>query len=248
MSNTAIITGASRGIGAATALLAARTGYDVCIGYVHDCDAANRVAADCREAGAKAIIVQADVADRDQVRQLFAACDDQLGQLSLLVNNAGVIGKASKLVDLDDDILKQTFSVNVFGAIYCSQEAISRMAKSAGGEGGSIVNISSTAATAGSPGEYVHYASSKAAIETLTIGLAKEVGGEGIRVNAVRAGTTNTEIHASSGNPDRPALFAKSAPLGRVAEPEDIAEAVMWLASEKAKFASGAILGITGGV
>ena len=248
MGRIAIITGGGRGIGAATTLLAAKAGYDVCINYVSDHDAADRIVGECRGLGVRAIAVKADVADPDQVRNLFATCDADLGTVSLLVNNAGVIGKATPLADLPDEALKHTFAVNVFGSIYCAQEAVRRMAKSAGGAGGVIVNISSIAATQGSPGEYVHYAASKGAIETLTVGLAKEVGPEGIRVNAVRAGTTNTDIHVTSGNPDRPAMVARTAPLGRVAEPEDIGEAILWLASDKAGFATGAVLSISGGM
>ncbi|MBU1211631.1 MAG: SDR family oxidoreductase [Alphaproteobacteria bacterium] len=248
MKIVAIITGSSRGIGAATARLAAGAGYDVCVNYAADAQAADRVVAECEAKGVRAIASKADIADPRQVERLFAECDAVLGKLSLLVNNAGIVGNSSKLVDLRDADLLATYAINVFGSIYCCREAIRRMARSRGGEGGAIVNISSIAATLGSPNEYVHYASSKAAIETLTIGLAKELGPDGIRVNCVRAGTVNTEIHATSGNPDRPALFARAAPLGRVGEPSDIAEAVMWLASEKAAFTTGAILSVSGGI
>jgi NAD(P)-dependent dehydrogenase (short-subunit alcohol dehydrogenase family) len=248
MGKIAIITGGSRGIGAATTLLAAKAGYDVCINYISDQKAADRIAAECRGLNVRAVAVKADVADPEQVRRLFATCDAELGTVSLLVNNAGVIGKATPLANLTDEVLKRTFAVNVFGSIYCARETVRRMARSAGGAGGVIVNVSSIAAIQGSPGEYVHYAASKGAIETLTVGLAKEVGREGIRVNAVRAGTTNTDIHATAGNPDRPAMVARTAPLGRVAEPEDIGEAILWLASDKAGFATGAILPISGGL
>ncbi len=248
MGKIAIITGGGRGIGAATTLLAAKAGYDVCINFVSDNEAAEGIVTECQGLGVRAIAVKADIADPVQVRDLFATCDAELGAISLLVNNAGVIGKATPFADLPDEALKQTFAVNVFGSIYCAQEAIRRMARSAGGGGGVIVNVSSIAATQGSPGEYVHYAASKGAIETLTVGLAKEVGREGIRVNAVRAGTTNTDIHITAGNPDRPAMVARTAPLGRVAEPEDIGEAILWLASDKAGFATGAILSISGGM
>ncbi len=248
MKTIAVVTGASRGIGAATARLAAQAGYDVCVNYVANRSAADSVVADCEKFGVRAIAVQADVADRDQVQKLFLACDADLGPVSLLVNNAGIIGQATPLASLSDELLRSTFATNVFGSIYCAQEAIRRMARSTGGQGGVIVNVSSAAAVLGSPGEYVHYAASKGAVETLTIGLAKELGADGIRVNAVRAGTTNTDIHATTGNPDRPAMVARTAPLGRVAEPEDIAEAIIWLASEKASFATGAIVGITGGL
>ena len=248
MNKIALITGAGRGIGAATARLAAKAGYNVCVNYASDQAAAERVVADCVADGVRALAVQADVGDLSQVERLFETCDSELGCVSLLVNNAGIIGRATPLVDLADDVLQSTFAVNVFGSIYCAQHAIRRMARSSGGNGGVIVNVSSLAAVLGSPGEYVHYASSKGAIETLTAGLAKEVGPDGIRVNAVRAGTTNTEIHATSGNPDRPAMVAATAPLRRVAEPDDIAEAIIWLASDKAGFATGAVLAITGGI
>ncbi|MFV0367147.1 MAG: SDR family oxidoreductase [Hyphomicrobiaceae bacterium] len=248
MRPVAIITGASRGIGRATAMLAARQGYDVCINYKEDRVSAEVVAADCEKSGARAIVCRADIASRDDVSALFNHCDDVLGRVSLLVNNAGIIGQASRLEDITQNALNETFAVNLFGSVYCAQQAIARMSTNKGGSGGVIINLSSIAAVTGSPNEYVHYAASKAAIETLTIGLAKEVGPEGIRVNAVRAGTTDTEIHARTGNPDRPALVARTAPLRRVATPEDIAHAIMWLGSDQAGFASGAILSISGGL
>lgn len=185
MSGIAIITGGGRGIGAATATLAAEAGYDVCVNYAADSDRAAAVVEACEAFGRRAIAVRADVGIADEAARLFAECDDRLGTLTLLVNNAGIIGKASRLGDLSDDVLARTFEVNVYGTVYCAREAIRRMAISAGGEGGSIVNVSSVAARLGSPGEYVHYAASKAAVETLTVGLAKEVGGDGIRVNAL---------------------------------------------------------------
>lgn len=248
MPKTALITGSGRGIGRATALLAADHGYDVCINYSRDETSATQVADQCNAKGVKAICVQAHVGERKEVIRLFKTCDENLGKPDLLVNNAGIIGQATPLVDLTEAALKATYNTNVFGSVYCAQEAIKRMARSTGGNGGVIINISSIAAILGSPFEYVHYASSKAAIEALTVGLAKEVGHEGIRVNAVRAGTTDTEIHARSGNPDRPAQVAKASPLGRIASVDDIAEAVIWLASEKAGFTSGSILSIAGGL
>ena len=247
-SGVALITGAGRGIGAATARLAARDGYDVCINYAADAASAEAVAEACRAAGVRAVAVRADVASPADVDRLFRACDEALGPIRLLVNNAGVVGKASTVEGLPPNVLARTFAVNVFGTVYCVQQAIRRMSTAAGGSGGVIVNLSSIAATLGSPGEYVHYAASKGAVETFTIGLAKEVGRLGIRVNAVQAGTTDTEIHAAAGNPDRPAMVARTAPLGRVATPEDIAEAILWLASDKASYATGAILRIGGGL
>ena len=248
MSHIAIITGGSRGIGAATARLAAEAGYDVCINYASDAEAARQVVVECETNGGRAIAVQADVADSADVARLFRECDDKLGSVSLLVNNAGIIGHATTVADLTDDTLAGTFAVNVYGSIYCAWEAIRRMAQSAGGSGGVIVNVSSVAARLGSPGEYVHYATSKAAMETFTIGLAKEVGPDGIRVNTLQAVTTDTEIHAAAGNPDRPAIVAANAPLRRVAKPEDIAAGIMWLASAPADYVSGAILPVSGGL
>ena len=248
MQRVAIVTGASRGIGRATAVLAARQGYKVCINYRDDAEAARSVCALCESLQAPATVFRADVANPQEVAALFAHCDNTLGTPDLLVNNAGVIGQASRLESLPEAALRTTFDVNVYGTIFCTQQAIRRMSMPRGGAGGVIINLSSIAAVQGSPNEYVHYAASKAAIETLTIGLAKEVGPEGIRVNAIRAGTTDTEIHARSGNPDRPRMVAELAPLRRIATPDDIAEAIMWLASDRAGFASGAILSISGGL
>ncbi len=248
MKKIAVITGGSRGIGAATARLAAQDGYDVCIAYLSDADAAERVAADCRKAGVKAIAVRADVGAAADVEALFAECDRALGPVTLLVNNAGTVVRASTVAELPDDVLRRTFEVNIFGPFYCARAAIKRMARKTGGAGGAIVNVSSTAATLGSPGEYVHYAASKGALDTFTIGLAKEVGGDGIRVNAVQAGTTDTGLHARVGVPERPAMVARTAPLGRVGRPEDIAEAILWLGSDKAAYTTGAILRVGGGL
>lgn len=244
----ALITGGGRGIGAATARLAARSGYDVCVNYASDEASAARVVAECEATGVRSIAVQADIGDPPQVEALFSVCDDRLGPVELLVNNAGIVGQASTVEDLDPEALQRTFDVNVHGSILCAQQAVRRMSTAHGGRGGAIVNLSSIAATLGSPGEYVHYAASKGAVDSFTIGLAKEVAGEGIRVNAVQAGTTDTEIHARSGNPDRPAMVARTAPLGRVATPEDIAEAILWLASDKASYVTGAILRVGGGL
>lgn len=248
MNGIAIVTGGSRGIGAATARLAARSGYDVCIAYAADVAAAEAVAETCREAGARALAVRADVSLVDDVAALFAKCDEVLGPVSLLVNNAGIVGRASTVAELPDDVLRRTFEVNVYGSFFCARAAIARMARSRGGAGGAIVNISSTAATLGAPGEYVHYAASKAAIDAFTIGLAREVGPDGIRVNAVQVGTTDTGIHARVGVPDRPAMVARTAPLRRTGRPEDIAEAILWLASNKADYTTGAILRVSGGL
>ncbi|OSP56029.1 short-chain dehydrogenase [Pseudoruegeria sp. SK021] len=248
MRRVALITGGGRGIGRATARLAAQAGYDVCIAYRRDHLAAQSSLDACLAQGAVGTLFQANVSDPVQVDALFAHCAATLGAPTLLVNNAGVIGGATRLVNLAPETLQATFATNVFGSIYCSQAAVRCMSTEFGGRGGVIINLSSVAAVQGSPGEYVHYAATKGAIETLTIGLAKEVGPQGIRVNAVRAGTTLTDIHAHAGNPDRPGMVARNAPLRRAATPEDIAEAILWLASDKASFATGAILPVTGGL
>jgi NAD(P)-dependent dehydrogenase (short-subunit alcohol dehydrogenase family) len=248
MTGIMMITGAGRGIGRATAILAAKAGYSVCINYAEDMKSAEETCAECAETGVSVTIFKANVADPSDVRALFAHCDNTLGPVTALINNAGSIGRSVKLADLESSVLLDTFTVNVHGAIYCCQEAIQRMSTKLGGKGGAIVNITSAAAVTGSPNEYVHYAASKAALETLTIGLAKEVRPEGIRVNGVRAGSTDTGIHARSGNPDRPAIVASISPLRRVAEPEEMAEVALWLASGKASYANGAILGMTGGL
>lgn len=243
-----LVTGSGRGIGAATALLLAKRGYDVCINYVGNAAAAKDVARQCEKVGANVITVQADIAKEADILALFKACDDAFSHLAGLVNNAGILGKATKLVDLDAATLDRVTQVNIKGAILCAREAVRRMSSAQGGRGGSIVNISSIAATLGSPGEYVHYAASKAALDAFTVGLAKEVGPEGVRVNAIQAGTVDTSIHYESGNPDRPAMVAATAPLRRTGEAGDIAEAVSWLLSYKASYVTGAILRVGGGL
>lgn len=244
----ALITGASRGIGRATAIMAAKRGWDICLNYARDTKAAEATAETCRNVGAKVVLAQADVADRAAVRAMFETSDDAFGRLDLLVNNAGIVGGATRFTDLSEDTLRRTIDVNLAGTIWCAQEAALRMARARGGTGGAIVNLSSIAAVGGSPGEYVHYAATKGAVETLTIGLARELGGEGIRVTAIRAGTTDTEIHARDGNPDRPAAIARATPSGRIAQPEDIAAAILWLGSDAASHISGAIVPVTGGL
>jgi len=248
MKNIAIVTGGSRGIGAATAILLSKSGVDVCLSYQSDAASADLVVDACKSNGVSACAVPADVANIDDVRRLFAHCDEQLGSANILINNAGIVGAASALVDLKPEVLERVFAVNLFGAVYCCQEAIKRMAKSSGGAGGSIVNISSMAAKFGSPNEYIHYAASKGAMDSLTIGLAKEVGPKGIRVNAIHSGTADTDIHERTGNPGRPAMVASVNPLGRVARPEEIAEAAVWLALEKSSYTNGAIMPVTGGM
>lgn len=244
----ALVTGASHGIGAATARLLAAEGFDVCVNYLSDAHAAAKVVADCEAAGARAVAVHGDVGNREEVRQLFAACDESLGRLSCLVNNAGIIGRACRLEELSPEDLKRTFAVNTFGIVYCTQEAARRMSTRHGGNGGTIVNMSSLAAGLGSPNEYIHYAASKGAVETITAGSGKELAPEGIRVNAIRVGTTNTRIHVEGGNPERPAKIAALTPMGRIAEPEDIARAALWLASPGSGFVTGTVITVTGGL
>ncbi len=245
MNRIALITGGSRGIGAAIARKAAADGYDVAVNYSGDETAAGSVVDECRALGVRAVALRADVGSPADVERLFAECDAALGQVDVLVNNAGIIGRASRVAELDDGALERTFAVNTLGAIRCARAALARMLPRGSGV---IVNISSIAATLGSPGEYVHYAASKAAMETFTTGLAKEVGPEGVRVVSVQVGTTATGIHAASGNPDRPDMVARMAPLRRVAQPEEIADAVMWLASDAAGYVTGTSLRVGGGI
>jgi len=243
-----LITGGSRGIGAATAKLFASEGYDVCISYLSDAAAAQLTVTACEEFGGKAMAVQGDVANPQDVEALFLACDKELGRVSCLVNNAGVIGQSTSIQGLQQEALEQTFRTNVFGLLYCTQEAARRMSTANGGTGGTIINMSSVAAVLGSPGEYVHYAASKGAVETISIGAGKELASEGIRVNAIRVGTTNTSIHVLTGNPDRPAKIAGMTPMGRIAEPEDIAQTALWLASEKSGFVTATVITVAGGL
>lgn len=244
----ALITGGGRGIGAAAAKLAASEGYDVCISYLGDAASAEGVVEACKGHGTRAMAVKGNVASSEDIERIFASCDSELGPVTHLVNNAGIIGKASKLVDLDRATLEEVMTVNINGVFLCSQQAVRRMSTEQGGQGGVIINLSSTAATMGSPGEYIHYAASKAAVETFTLGLSKEVGPEGIRVNTVQAGTTDTEIHQRSGNPDRPAMVARTAPLRKIATVDDMAEAIIWLMSDKAGHITGATLRVAGGI
>jgi len=243
-----IVTGASHGIGAATARLFAADGYDVCVNYLSDDAAASEIVEDCKAAGARAIAVKGDVGKREDIQALFSACDNELGRVTCLVNNAGIIGKACRIEELQPAVLEKTFSINVFGVMYCIQEAAQRMSTRKGGKGGTIVNMSSLASFLGSPNEYVHYAASKGAVESISIGAGKELASEGIRVNAIRVGTTNTRIHTQGGNPERPARIAAATPMGRIAEPEDIARAALWLASPGSGFITGTLITVSGGL
>lgn len=242
-----LVTGGGRGIGAATAVLAARRGYSVCVNYVRDADAARSVVAAICAEGGEAIAVQADVGQQHEVTRLFETVDADLGTVSALVNNAGVLETQRRVEDLDEERLLRILRTNVLGTVLPSREAVRRMSRSHGGRGGAIVNLSSVASRLGSPGEYVDYAASKAAVDTFTRGLALEVAGEGIRVNAVRPGIIETEIHASGGEPGRPARLASSLPLGRAGRPEEVAEAIVWLLSDAASYVTGTILDVSGG-
>ena len=242
-----IVTGASRGIGAATARLAAQGGWDVCINYLRDLAAAQSVAADVRAAGRRALIVQADMADEAAIQRMFRAVDADLGPLAALVNNAAVTGAGKRRVDqMTAAAVNAVFAANVTGVLVCAREAILRMSTRHGGGGGVIVNVSSASARLGAPNLWMDYAASKGAIDTLTIGLAAEVADEGIRVNAVRPGLIDTDIHAASGMPDRVQRGAKFIPMKRAGTAAEVAEAILWLASPASSYVSGAILDVAG--
>lgn len=242
-----MITGAGRGIGAATARLAAARGYAVCVNYRRDGDAAGQVVADVRKAGQKAIAVAADVSTESGVSALFETVDRELGPVTGLVNNAGILEKQGRLEDTDAARLQRIFATNVIGTFLCSREAVRRMSTRHGGAGGAIVNVSSRAAVLGSPGEYIDYAASKGAIDTLTIGLSKEVAEEGIRVNAVRPGFIHTEMHASGGEPNRVDRVKAFVPMKRGGHVDEVAHAILWLLSDEASYATGAFIDLAGG-
>jgi len=245
MEKIVIVTGASRGIGAAIARRAAADGWVVAVNYQRDADAAARVVADIGAAGGRALAVQADVARDEDIERLFLAVERELGPVSALVNNAGITGGLGTFAGTAPASVEQVFRTNVLGLMQASRRALA--AFRAQGQGGVIVNISSTAATAGSPNEYVAYAASKAAVDTFTMGLGKEVAPEGIRVCGVAPGTTQTDIHATSGDAGRPARVAARIPMGRVGEPEEIAEAVAWLLSPAARYVTGTTIRVSGG-
>jgi NAD(P)-dependent dehydrogenase (short-subunit alcohol dehydrogenase family) len=242
-----LITGGSRGIGAACARRAARAGYDVCIGYVQHADEADALLSECRALGRAAIAVRGDVSNEGDVENLFREADARLGRLDCLVNNAGVVAPQSRLEDFSLARLRRVFDINVLGAFLCAREAVRRMSTRRGGAGGNIVNISSAASYLGSPDEYIDYAASKGAIDTLTIGLAKEVARDGIRVNAVRPGLIETDIHRDSGDPHRVARLAPGVPLGRGGTADEVAALVLWLASPEASFVTGSLVNCSGG-
>lgn len=247
MNKIAVITGASRGIGAATAKLAADRGYTVCVNYLRNRAAADVVVDAIEKAGGKAIAVAADVGSEADVVRMFETVDERLGRVTALVNNAGMLEKQSRLESMDAARLNRVFAANVFGSFYCAREAVKRMSTRRGGSGGAIVNVSSVAARLGAPGEYIDYAAAKAAVETMTVGLAKEVGEEGIRVNAVRPSYIYTDIHASGGEPDRVERVKQFVAMKRGGRPEEVARAILWLLSDEASFTTGAILDVTGG-
>ena len=242
-----LITGGSRGIGAATARLAAQAGYAVAVNYHANSLAADAVVAEIRAQGGTAMAVAADVAHEEQILAMFARIDAKLGPLTALVNNAGVVDRAQRVDEMSAQRLQRIFQTNVLGSMLCAREAVRRMSTRHGGAGGAIVNLSSVAATLGSPGQYVDYAASKAAIDTFTVGLAREVATEGIRVNAVRPGIIDTDIHASGGQPDRAQRLASTIPMQRPGRADEVAHAVMWLLSDQASYTTGAILDVGGG-
>jgi NAD(P)-dependent dehydrogenase (short-subunit alcohol dehydrogenase family) len=247
MNRTLLITGASRGIGAATAVMAAQRGWDVAVNYTRDATAAAAVAAQVRAAGRRAFTVQADVGDEAQVLAMFERFDREWGPLGGLVNNAGVVDVAARVDEMSRTRIERMFAINVFGSIYCAREAVKRMSSKHGGSGGSIVNLSSVASKLGSPAQYVDYAAAKGAIDVFTLGLAREVATEGVRVNAIRPGIIDTDIHASGGQPERARQLAPQIPMQRPGTADEIAAMVVWLLSEEASYTTGAVIDITGG-
>ena len=247
MTKIIVVTGASRGIGAATARLAARRGYAVCVNYLSSRDKAEQVAADIESAGGSAIAVQADTSIEADVLRLFETVDRQMGNITALVNNAGILQTQMRVADMTAERINRTLRVNVTGCFLCAREAVKRMSTRNGGRGGAIVNVSSGASRLGAPGEYVDYAASKGALDSMTIGLSKEVAEEGIRVNAVRPGFIYTDIHASGGEPQRVDRVKAFVPMQRGGSPEEVAHAIMWLLSDEASYTTGAFIEVTGG-
>lgn len=247
MKKIVVITGAGRGIGAATALLAAERGYAVCVNYRQSQAAADAVVRAIEHAGGTAIAVAADVSVEADVVRLFETVDRKLGRLTALVNNAGILDRQTKLEEMSAERINRIFATNVTGAFLCAREAVRRMSTRQGGAGGAIVNVSSGGARSGSPGEYVDYAASKGALDTMTVGLAREVAGEGIRVNGVRPAFIYTDIHASGGEPGRVDRVKASVPMKRGGQAVEVARAILWLLSDEASYSTGTILDVTGG-
>lgn len=247
MHEVLVVTGGSRGIGAATARLGAAAGYRVCLNYRGNRQAAEAVVDDIVAAGGEAIAVAADVADEAEVVRLFETVDRELGTLTALVNNAGILERQCRVAEMTAERLTRILATNVTGSFLCAREAIRRMSTAHGGAGGAIVNLSSVAARLGAPNEYVDYAATKGAIDTFTTGLAKEVAGEGIRVNAVRPGIIHTDIHASGGEPGRVERLKDTVPMQRGGQAEEVARAILWLLSEEASYTAGGFIDVTGG-
>lgn len=246
-SKVLLITGGSRGIGAATARAAAREGYAVAINYANDAGAAERVVADIKAEGGRAVAIKADVARDDEITKMFVAAEKEFGQLTHLVNNAGIVGRASTFLEADPAMMREVIDLNVTGAILVAQQAVRRISTAHGGKGGAIVNTSSMAATLGGPGEYIWYAASKGAIDSFTVGLAREVVKQGIRVNAVSPGLIDTDIHAAGGQPDRLERLAHLTPMGRAGKAEEVAATILWLLSDQASYITGTNVRVSGG-
>ena len=247
MNPVLLVTGGSRGIGAATALLAARQGWAVAVNYTQNAAAANAIVQQIKSGGGQAVSIQADVGDEAQIKHMFSQVDAQLGRLTGFVNNAGVLDVAVRVDELSWERAERIMRINVVGAMICAREAVLRMSTKHGGKGGAIVNLSSVAARLGAPGQYVDYAASKGAIDTFNLGLAKEVAAEGIRVNAVRPGIIDTDIHASGGIPDRAKTMAPMIPMLRPGSADEVAQSILWLLSDAASYVTGANLEVTGG-
>ena len=247
MNKRMLITGASRGIGAATARLAAERGYDLCLNYVNDSAAAEQIANYAREQGRRVCVVQGDVSNEQDVKNIFTQMDEALGGIDVLVNNAGIVKPQTTILEMDSARIRRVLEVNVVGSFLCAREAVKRMSTEQGGDGGVIVNMSSAAAKLGSPNEFIDYAASKGAIDTFTLGLAKETALQGIRVNGIRPGLIDTEIHASYGEPDRAERLRPMIPMQREGSAEEVAYAVLWLASGESSYVTGTTIDVSGG-